>query len=71
MKTTPKLGKGEIVFWLSQFVDGEVENKEYQRQIIDLLVNSAHLYDKSDGKLKVIITYNLTSDQTEPIKVRI
>lgn len=30
-------------------------------------MNSVPLYDESDGKSKVIITYNLTSDHTEPI----
>ena len=66
-KTVPNITKGQIVFWLSRFTSGNIEDKVYQRQIIDLLVNSVHLYEESDGKSKVIITYNLTSDHSEPI----
>jgi len=41
----PKYTKDEIVRWINQFKCGDVDDKDYQQQIIDIFINSIRLYD--------------------------
>ena len=59
----PKYTKDEMVRWISQFKYGNVDSVDYQRQIIDIFVNSIRLYDD-----KIIFTYNY-KDGTETISL--
>jgi len=59
----PKYTKDEMVRWISQFKYGDVDSIDYQRQIIDIFVNSIRLYDD-----KIIFTYNY-KDGTEVISL--
>ena len=59
----PKYTKDEMVRWISQFKYGDVDSVDYQRQIIDIFVNSIRLYDD-----KIIFTYNY-KDGTETISL--
>lgn len=55
-----ELEKDHIVWWLSQFTEGNIDDPDYRRQIIDLLVHSVTVYDSPDG-FKVTLTLNLVS----------
>ena len=57
----PRYTKDELVRWISQFKYGDVDSMDYQRQIIDIFVNSYRVYDD-----KLICTYNY-KDGTETI----
>ena len=57
----PKYTKDEMVRWISQFKYGDVDSLDYQRQIIDIFVNSIRLYDD-----RIVFTYNY-KDGTETI----
>ncbi|OQA47161.1 MAG: hypothetical protein BWY46_01918 [Firmicutes bacterium ADurb.Bin300] len=61
--TRPKYTKDEMVRWISQFKYGDVDSIDYQRQIIDIFVNSIRLSDD-----KIIFTYNY-KDGTEVISL--
>ena len=37
----PRYTKDEMVRWISQFKYGDVDSADYQRQIIDIFINSA------------------------------
>ena len=52
IEQTP-LSKEQIVFWISRFKDGDIDNQEYRKAIIDIFVNSIFLYDD-----KLVITFN-------------
>jgi hypothetical protein len=52
LEKTP-LSKEQIVFWISRFKDGDIDDIAYQRSIVDIFVNSIFLYDD-----KIIITFN-------------
>lgn len=56
----PVISRDQVVFFLNRFKGGDVDDKEYQRQIIDLFVNKIFLYDD-----KIIITYNYSRDNNE------
>jgi hypothetical protein len=49
----PMLTKDQIVFWISRFKDGDIDNLEYRKHLVDIFVNSIFLYDD-----EVVITYN-------------
>ena len=57
----PRYTKDEMVRWISQFKYGDVESLDYQRQIIDIFVNSIRVFDD-----RIIFTYNY-KDGTETI----
>lgn len=46
--------KEQIAAWLKAFCNGDYLNPEFQRRIIDVLVNSVYVYDD-----KIVIYYNV------------
>lgn len=67
-----KLDKPQVIFFLTEFTKGNVDDPEFQRRIIDLLVNSVVVWDDTDdpGTFKFTITYNLTPKKTKTITVK-
>jgi len=57
----PIYTKEQIVRWISRFKNGNPDNPEYQKQIIDIFLNSIYVYDD-----KLVFTYNF-KDGTETI----
>lgn len=55
------LDKDQVIFWLEQFKDGNIEDEDFRRQLIDLFVNSVTVWDEPDDIFKITIAYNLTS----------
>jgi len=43
--TRPKYTKQQIVEWISQFKHGDPNDLNYQKQIIDIFLNSIYVYD--------------------------
>ena len=56
----PVISKEQVIFFLNRFKNGDVKDKKYQQQIIDLFVNKIYLYDD-----KIIIIYNYSGDNNE------
>jgi DNA invertase Pin-like site-specific DNA recombinase len=52
IEKTP-LTKDQIVYWISKFKDGDIDNQEYRKAIIDIFVNAIFLYDD-----KLVLTFN-------------
>ena len=48
-----KFTKEEIVEWIGRFKNGNINDVAYQREIIDIFVNSVYVYDD-----KLLLTYN-------------
>ena len=49
----PKYTKEQVVAWISQFKNGNPNDLEYQKQIIDIFLNSIYAYDD-----RYVFTYN-------------
>lgn len=60
----PKYSKEEIVGWISRFKYGNVHDRAYQKEIIDIFVNAVYVYDD-----KIVFTYNF-KDGTETLTLR-
>jgi site-specific DNA recombinase len=64
----PLLTKERIVYWLESFKRGDIKDIEYQRRIIDTLVNSIYVYDDGDNGRKLVLTFNISGNNTLTIK---
>ena len=51
------LTEEKIIHWISRFRGGDIESKEYQRNIIDVFVNSVYLFDD-----KIVFGYNFKNN---------
>jgi DNA invertase Pin-like site-specific DNA recombinase len=51
------LTEEQIIFWISRFKGGDVNDKAFQRSIIDIFVNAIYLYDD-----RIVFTFNCKSD---------
>ena len=63
-----RIDRDQIIFWLSQFKHGNIEDEDFRRRLIDLLVNSVTVWDEPDG-YKITTAYNLTSCKTKTFRV--
>ena len=63
-----RIDRDQIVFWLSQFKYGNIEDEDFRRRLIDLLVNSVTVWDEPDG-YKITTAYNLTSCKAKTFRV--
>lgn len=57
----PKYSKEEIVQWISRYKYGNIDDKGYQKEIIDTFLNSVYVYDD-----RLVFTYNY-KDGTETL----
>jgi len=60
----PVYSKEEIVRWISHFKYGNIEDKDYQKEVIDTFLNSIYLYDD-----RLVLTYNY-KDGTETLTLQ-
>ena len=57
----PRYTKEQVVSWISRFKYGNVDDPQYQKQIIDTFINSIYVFDD-----KLVFTYNF-KDGTDTI----
>ncbi|MCM1223829.1 MAG: hypothetical protein NC548_56195, partial [Lachnospiraceae bacterium] len=63
------LDKAQVIFWLNKFKNGDIDDPEFCRMLIDLFVNSVTVWDEEDNYLKITIAYNLTSLPTKTYRL--
>lgn len=63
-----RVDREQIIFWLSKFKDGNIEDGDFRRHLIDLIVNSVTVWDEPDG-FRITTAYNLTSYKTKTFKI--
>lgn len=68
-KTVTLLDKELVVNWLEQFKNGSIEDEEFRKSLIDMLVNSVTVWDEPDGDCTVRIAYNLTDLPTKTYRL--
>ena len=60
----PRYTKEQIISWIGRFKYGDADDPEYQKQIIDVFINSIFVFDDS-----LVFTYNFR-DGTETITLK-
>ena len=63
-----RIDRWQIVYWLEQFKNGDINNPDFRRHLIDLMVNSVTIWDDPDG-FKITTAYNLTSTKNRTYRV--
>lgn len=63
------LEKDHIVWFFSQFLGGDVDDLEFRRRLIDLLVNSVYVWDEPDDNYKITINWNTTDRPQDTFKM--
>ena len=63
-----RLDRDQVIYWLSQFSEGDINDEKFRRQLIDLLVNSVTVWDLPDGDFEITTAYNLTSCKSSTFK---
>lgn len=63
-QSKPILEKEEIVFWLESFREGDINDEEYRRRVIDTLLSKVLVFDETDDDRdrKLVLTFNLTQN---------
>jgi hypothetical protein len=56
----PPLDKLQVVYFLEKFKGGDIDDKQYQRDIIDLFINSVYIYDD-----RLTVLYNVSGEHRE------
>ena len=60
--------KPQIIWFLNKFADGDPNDPDYRRRVIDILINSVTIWDEPDG-YRFTTVYNLTSLKTKTTKL--
>ena len=63
-----RIDRWQIIYWLEQFKNGDIEDPDFRRHIIDLMVNSVTIWDEPDG-FRITTAYNLTSTKNRTYRV--
>ena len=63
----PLLTKERIQYWLVSFKSGNINDNEYRRRVIDTLVNSVYVYDDGDNGRRIVLTFNVSGQNTATI----
>lgn len=63
-----RLDRDQVIYWLSQFKDGDIEDESFKRQLIDLMVNSVTVWELPDDDFEITTAYNLTSCKSKTFK---
>jgi len=53
------LTKEQIIYWISRFKDGDINDEKYCQMLIDTFINAVFVYDD-----KIVITYNHSGDNS-------
>lgn len=61
------LRKEQVVWWLERFTKGDIEDINFKRNFLDIVINSVTIQELNNSKkdYKFIITYNLDSIDTQ------
>ena len=59
MRLLPKLSRKEVIYWLESFRNGNVEDKQYQKKLIQNFLRAIYLYDDH-----IKITFDFDEDDT-------
>ena len=51
----PKVTREEVIYWLESFRDGNIEDQDFRKKLIDSFIVAVYLYD---DKLKIVFDYS-------------
>ncbi len=64
----PVLTKPQIIYWLEQFRNGDINDREYKKTIINSLVHSVYVYDTDNGGRRIVLNFNTSANNQVELK---
>lgn len=59
----------KVVYWLESFRNGNINDPQFMKQVIDLFVNSVTVWDEDETHFKITICYNITPFKTKTYRL--
>ena len=59
------LVEDEVVFWFTQFQNGDLADEQFRNRLIDMFVNKAIIFND-----KILLTLNVRQNDNEPLTVK-
>lgn len=59
------LEKDQVVWWLNQFAQGDPNDPDFRRRVVEMLISSVTVWDEPDGRYKITTIYNLKSENSK------
>lgn len=59
------IDRTQVIYWLSQFKNGNIDDEDFRRQLIDLLIEKVTIWDEPDRSYRITSTYNLTQSASK------
>jgi DNA invertase Pin-like site-specific DNA recombinase len=64
----PVLTKPQIIYWLEQFRNGDINDTAYKKTIINSLLHSVYVYDTDNGRKRIVLNFNTSANNQAEIK---
>lgn len=65
------LEKPHVVWFLTRFSHGDINDEDFRRSVIDHYVNSVTVWDEPDGGYRITILYNIISNNQKTLKLSV
>ena len=64
----PTLTKEQVMYWLELFKDGDIDDINYKKKIINTLLHSVYVYDTDDGGRRIVLNFNTSNNSSAEVK---
>ena len=64
----PSITKEQIMYWLESFRQGDADDINYKKKIVNALIHSVYVYDNGD-KTKIVLNFNTSVNNQAEVEV--
>ncbi len=64
----PTLTKEQVIYWLELFKDGDINDTDYKKRLINTLLHSVYVYDKDDGGKRIVLNFNTSNNNSAEVE---
>ena len=64
----PTLTKEQVMFWLESFKNGDIDDINYRKKLINTLLHSVYVYDKDDGGKRIVLNFNTSNNNQAEVE---
>lgn len=58
----PTLTKEQVMYWLTLYKDGDVDDENYRKRLVNTLLHSVYVYDNDDGGRRIVLNFNTSNN---------
>ena len=64
----PTLTKEQVMYWLESFKNGDIDDINYKKKVINTLLHSVYVYDNDDGGKRIVLKFNTSNNNHTEIE---